>query len=863
MKQKLKQVLALLSLGLSNIALAADGCAVDGNALVCAADAQYDPNAHGGKQLQDYDSVTITTTKDNAFGYPQWSNQTAFKDFTITTSGAAADGVRLMNWGPTVSFNNLTVTTTGYSADGINLGRDATDSKLTVNGSTTIKTAHGMGIRAVSSAILGSSGPHTIILNGKSDISTRGEGSANSGYAVYAGNNENGCGPFNLPLYACKAEGLGEIYLLGQDSDVHKIRTEGQDAHAIFANGRGYIKAKNIDVETTGDGAHGVAAQRIAGTYYYSASNTGMQDYAGSVDLTGNVFINVKGQDAYALYADSFDAADGKDQNGKIASIKSYDSDTRQIVKDKIYRINGDMLARNSGIIDLWMGEHSAFTGKANAETNGVINLNLRGANSVWNMTGNSTLTNLSLGDSSLIYTHSGNFSPMTLTVRNNFDAADGTIQLNTVLGDDNSQTDKLLVAGDTSGSAKIRIKNAGGGGAQTIQGIKIIDVAGASNANFSLSGDYLIHGEQAVVGGAYAYTLHKNGLNSPNDGDWYLRSQLIEQNNVPLYQAGVPSYEVYPQALLELNALASLQQRVGNRQWADGNSSGISGGDNDAVRTGAWGRVEGSHHSIKPAVSDSQANYNSNLYKLQAGVDALLHEDPSGQLIGALFAQYINARTATASPFGAGKINTNGYGVGATLSWFGTNGVYVDNQLQYNRYDSDLSSRLTGASLVHGNDGSGYALSSEIGVALKQAAGWTLTPQAQLIYSKVKFESFHDAFGAQVTLDQGSSLLARLGLSLAHEQTSQDGSGKASHQRHYAIVNLYNEFKNGTRVDVAGVGFANRNERLWGGIGAGTSYSWADGKYTVYGQGLLNTSLNHFGDSYTFTATLGLRMAF
>jgi len=30
-----------------------------------------------------------------------------------------------------------------------------------------------------------------------------------------------------------------------------------------------------------------------------------------------------------------------------------------------------------------------------------------------------------------------------------------------------------------------------------------------------------------------------------------------------------------------------------------------------------------------------------------------------------------------------------------------------------------------------------------------------------------------------------------------------------------------------------------------------------------VYGEGLVNTSLNHFGDSYTVTATLGLRMAF
>jgi outer membrane autotransporter protein len=69
-----------------------------------------------------------------------------------------------------------------------------------------------------------------------------------------------------------------------------------------------------------------------------------------------------------------------------------------------------------------------------------------------------------------------------------------------------------------------VRVINVGGGGAQTVEGIKIIDVGGASNGAFSLLGDYVIQGQQAVVGGAYAYTLQKNGVSTPTDGDWYLR---------------------------------------------------------------------------------------------------------------------------------------------------------------------------------------------------------------------------------------------------------------------------------------------------------------------------------------------------
>ncbi|WP_073433701.1 autotransporter domain-containing protein [Halomonas cupida] len=45
---------------------------------------------------------------------------------------------------------------------------------------------------------------------------------------------------------------------------------------------------------------------------------------------------------------------------------------------------------------------------------------------------------------------------------------------------------------------------------------------------------------------------------------------------------------------------------------------------------------------------------------------------------------------------------------------------------------------------LVDNNDGDGYALSTESGRSIAMGAGdWTLTPQAQLIWSSVDFDSF------------------------------------------------------------------------------------------------------------------------
>ena len=116
-----------------------------------------------------------------------------------------------------------------------------------------------------------------------------------------------------------------------------------------------------------------------------------------------------------------------------------------------------------------------------------------------------------------------------TLTTIGNYIGDGGMLAVTTVLGGDNSVTDKLAINGDTSGNSVLKVTNAGGTGAQTMEGIKIVDVAGASGGNFTLLGDYIFHGDQAVVGGAYAYRLYKNGVTTPTDGDWYLRSSLVD----------------------------------------------------------------------------------------------------------------------------------------------------------------------------------------------------------------------------------------------------------------------------------------------------------------------------------------------
>ncbi|WP_409362360.1 autotransporter outer membrane beta-barrel domain-containing protein [Bradyrhizobium sp. CIR48] len=471
-----------------------------------------------------------------------------------------------------------------------------------------------------------------------------------------------------------------------------------------------------------------------------------------------------------------------------------------------------------------------------------------------------------SLDNAGLVRT--GGAPGTTLTVSGNYVGSGGTVLLNTALNGDASITDRLVVQGTTSGASTLRIANIGGGGAQTVEGIKVIDVAGASNGTFALQGNYVIGGQQAVVGGAYAYTLQKNGISTPADGDWYLRSSLINPPPSapagPLYQAGVPLYENYAQVLLGMNQPASLQQRAGNRYWGGSEAMARAGIDTAQTAEGSWtqsafwGRIEGGQSALRPS-NTTGSTYDSDEMKVQVGLDGAALDNSRGRLIVSLTAQYGLTTAFVNSLFGNGRIRAQGTGVGATATWYGHDGFYVDGQAQTMFYRSDLSSALVG-SLIHGNEGLGYAFSLEGGRRIAIGNGFWLAPQAQLAYSKVNFDAFTDRFGALVSLGNADSLLGRLGLSLNHQRTWNDGTGIVRSDL-YAIGNLHYEFLEGTRIDVAGTGFASGHDRLWGSIGGGGTYSWANGRYAVFGEVTYRASVDAPADNHSYRGTGGFRL--
>lgn len=461
------------------------------------------------------------------------------------------------------------------------------------------------------------------------------------------------------------------------------------------------------------------------------------------------------------------------------------------------------------------------------------------------------------------------------VTVTGNYTGHNGIIIMNAELNGDDSKTDILQVGGNTSGTTTVKVVNSGGPGAQTKEGIKIIDVTGSSTGTFTLAGDYKNKdGQQAVVGGAYVYSLYSGSVSEPKDGQWYLRSALKDGTG-PALNPGIPLYQSAGAAMQALNKLPTLQQRVGNRYWS-GTANPVMEQGADALGTpyvpaneagvivdnrGIWGRIEGAHNRLEADRSTTGAKQDIDTFIMQAGLDGQLTETETGRLIGGFTAQYGKANSDVFSPHGEGKIDTSGWGVGGTLTWYSDNGFYLDTQAQAMWYDSDLNSYTADKSLTNGNKGFGYGLSAELGKRVDIDSYWSLTPQAQLTWSSVQFDTFNDAWGASVESEDGNSLNARLGLSVDYRTAWADGNGQITRTNLYGIANLYQEFMSGNKVTVAGVDFDNGNDKTWGGLGLGGTYAWADDKYALYGEGSINTSLNNFADSYSVKGTVGLRV--
>nr|WP_272897199.1 autotransporter outer membrane beta-barrel domain-containing protein [Escherichia sp. MOD1-EC5949] len=341
-----------------------------------------------------------------------------------------------------------------------------------------------------------------------------------------------------------------------------------------------------------------------------------------------------------------------------------------------------------------------------------------------------------------------------TLTINGNYTGDNGNLYFNTQLGDDSSPTDKLVISGDTSGNTTVYVANVNGKGAQTKNGIEVIDVGGQSEGVFT-------QGNQVQIG-LYEYRLYED------EGDWYLRSQ----STVPPEPDDSGDVPVTPQYRPDIGAYLGNQWMVRNLQMQTlYDREGSQYHNEDGC---VWMRFKAGNAGSQAA--DGNVDINNNYSQFQLGGDILAWDNDRQSLKVGVMASYINADTdsegnrgADGSRFSATG-NVDGYNLGVYATWFADaqnhQGVYVDSWYQYGFYNNSVSNGDVGS---EGYDSTAHAISLETGyrhdIALSNQNTVSLIPQAQATWQKYDADSVIDNNGTRIDDQDSDSWTTRLGL--------------------------------------------------------------------------------------------------
>ena len=141
--------------------------------------------------------------------------------------------------------------------------------------------------------------------------------------------------------------------------------------------------------------------------------------------------------------------------------------------------MTGRTQANGNSMINLNSLAGSVINGDTVLGGVGQIHYNLAGTQ--WFLSGDSQLSSLAGNGSNIHLADPGAASFRTLSIES-LGGSGQTFWLNTLLDDGSSQqTDKLIITNTATGTHQLHVSNAGGVGAETIQGIDVVDASTAT----------------------------------------------------------------------------------------------------------------------------------------------------------------------------------------------------------------------------------------------------------------------------------------------------------------------------------------------------------------------------------------------
>ncbi|MDR7343678.1 autotransporter family porin [Pantoea alhagi] len=668
----------------------------------------------------DLTHVDVTATGDYVRALDINQNASvAVEGGSYTTYGKDADAVWLPNHDTHLTINNAALATFGERSHALNV-LDGTAQAEKVTLTTTGSASHGIYTQNQAT------GKHLT-------VQTQGD---NSWGAISAGYGQLKLDNSTIATQGAAAAGIGAFHQATVEANGVNVTTHGKDASALFMRA-GNVTLDNSALASAGDAPalavrSGAATSqvRLNNVKLTSATREAINVTAASLNMQVSNGAYLQGGNQKLLNVITVN--DSGAVYGSHVELKASDSTS----------LNGDVHVDAGSSASLVLQNHSQLHGAVNRADIALY------SHSLWQMPRGSQVNNL-INQGTVAFKQ-GSVGD-DLVVAGDYAGDDGTLMFNTRLGDDSSVTNRLIVNGNSAGSTWVNVLNAGGSGAKTLNGIKLIEVNGKSEGEFIQQG--------RIVAGAYEYHLSRGA--GTNAGNWYLMNHTAD--NTPVFRPEVGGYIANSAAAATLFNL-SLHDRLGNRSLSDserpqGNS--------------VWLRQTAGHHRSRMA---DTLEAQGNRYSVQLGGDLWQLTPGKGRLhIGPMLGYGRQATNlgSTLSRYTASS-TISGYSLGAYASWFAQqnsdNGLWLDSWLQYNWFSGSVAGEGLRSESYHMQ---GISASLEGGYAWQVLArqgknqrryGFYLQPHAQVIFNGLKTVRLTEQNGTQIE-NKNNNLISRVGI--------------------------------------------------------------------------------------------------